>query len=89
MVVVCHRQDQTSQLEDTWPVGCSCIHTYQLATQLDGQIRQLLPSILCIPVCCAQQNQNFGIVDLVEPNLGARDRSKDLRRTLICISHQE
>src|SRR5271156_5631082 len=52
MVVACHRQDQTRQLEDTWPVGCSCIYMYQLATQLDSQMRQLLSSILCIPVCC-------------------------------------
>jgi hypothetical protein len=37
MVVACHRQDQTHQLEDTWPVGYSCIYMYQLATQLDSQ----------------------------------------------------
>jgi hypothetical protein len=36
-VVACHRQDQTRQLKDTWPVGCSCVYMYQLATQLDSQ----------------------------------------------------
>jgi hypothetical protein len=25
------------QLKDTWPVECSCIYQYQLATQLDSQ----------------------------------------------------
>jgi hypothetical protein len=36
-VIACRRQDQVRQLKDTWPVECSCIHKYQLATQLDSQ----------------------------------------------------
>jgi hypothetical protein len=37
MVMAYRRQDQTRQLEDTWPVECSCIYKYQLAAQLDSQ----------------------------------------------------
>src|SRR5277367_3253132 len=45
--MACRRQSQMCQLGHPADRMFLCLYKYQLATQLDSQLRQLLPSILC------------------------------------------